>query len=143
MIQLHVPCVIPRGGRGGATGFIKYALQYGYDLLPCYHLGETQLYDILFPFDMPWALRCRLWLAQNLALATGLGVGFRLLPIAPKPNIRCLTVVGKRISLPQIDTPSRDDVNRYHQQYIREVSELYERHRRLHPAYAEKQLEIW
>ena len=30
-------------------GFIKYALQFGYDLVPVYHFGETQMFHPIYP----------------------------------------------------------------------------------------------
>uniref|UniRef100_A0A7S2WNH2 Acyltransferase n=1 Tax=Rhizochromulina marina TaxID=1034831 RepID=A0A7S2WNH2_9STRA len=124
-------------------GFIKYCIQFGYDVRAVYHFGETQLYDVMFPWDEPWAVKWRLWLARTFQLATGLGVGCRYWPLAPKPNIRCISVEGPRIELPCVPEPPRDLVEKYHAVYVESLQKLYAKHRHRHASYASKELEIW
>jgi len=124
-------------------GFVKYALTMGYDLLPVYHFGETQLYTICWPLTTAPIVRLRLAIARKTQIATGFGYGCWFMPNLPKLNQKCITVIGERIELPRIDEPSREDVDRYHSMYIERLTELYNQHRHRLPEYVNKPLEIW
>jgi len=124
-------------------GFVKYALEMGYDLLPVYHLGETQLYHVLWPQTEEWAVRLRLALAQRLQLASGLGFGTWWMPNLPRMNQKCITVYGTRLELPQIESPTAEDVDKYHGLYMEALEALYNSHRDRLPEYRGKPLEIW
>jgi len=124
-------------------GFVKYALQFGYDLVPVYHLGETQMFRPLYPQDTSWAVKLRLAIAHKTGIALGIGFGFPLMPLIPDPRARCISIVGERMVLEQISTPTREQVDQCHSEYMNRLRALYEGHRHLHPAYAHKELEIW
>jgi hypothetical protein len=81
-------------------------MEFGYDLQPVYHFGETQQYNILWPLDEPWCLRWRVWLANKTQLAVGVGFGDWLMPLIPRRGTRCLTVVGEPLAVPHSTTPS-------------------------------------
>jgi len=124
-------------------GFVKYALQYGFDLVAIYHFGETELFDIIWPFATPTVLRWRLRIAERFQLALGLGIGWPLMPNLPKRGKKCVTVIGERITLPRIETPSPQDVDKYHSMYVEQLVNLYNNNRHLIPSYAKKELELW
>ena len=58
-----------------------------------------------------------------------------------------MTVVGERLELPapaaDSPEPSREDVDRWHAAYVERLKATYYEHRHHHPAYADKELEIW
>mmetsp|Transcript_98827 Transcript_98827/g.282557 ORF Transcript_98827/g.282557 Transcript_98827/m.282557 type:complete len:273 (-) Transcript_98827:106-924(-) len=122
-------------------GFVKYALQHGYDLV--YHLGETSLFDVVYPLDTPVMLKARVWLANKFSLATGVGFGWPFLPLVPKPDMKCVTVVGNRIAMPTVEEPSREMVEKHHAMYVEALQRLYYEHRALHPLYQSRALELW
>lgn len=124
-------------------GFVKYAIQFGYDLVPVYHFGETQLYSLLWPFDVPWVVKLRLAIAQKFQIATGVGVGYRHLPLVPNPRARCRTVVGARVVLPHQPEVEREAVVKWHAEYVMKLQKLFDGHKRELPAYAKKELELW
>jgi len=124
-------------------GFVKYALQYGFDIVPIYHFGETELYDVLWVFRMPCVLRWRLHIAEKFQLALGMGIGWPWMPNLPKRGKKCVTVIGKQITLPHIKTPLPQDVEKYHNIYVEQLVDLYNENRHLLPSYASKELELW
>jgi len=124
-------------------GFVKYALQYGFDLVVHYHFGETELFDILWPCNTPSVLRWRLYIAEKFQLALGFGIGWPWMPNIPKRGKKCVTVIGERLTLPRIETPSPQDVEKYHNMYVERLVNLYNENRHLVPSYANKELELW
>merc|ERR1712130_780087 len=99
-------------------GFVKYALQMGYDLVPIYHFGETQLYDILWPWNTDWMVKLRLKFAQKTQIALGIGIGCRFAWNLPKRGQKCITAYGDRVELPKIESPTSEDVEKYQALYI-------------------------
>ena len=123
-------------------GFVKLALEHGYDLVPVYHLGESQMYGML-PLQR-WGpiLRCRLWMTKRFSLPFGFGVGCWYCPVLPR-RVPCVSAVGDPVVLPKIDSPTRADVAKYHALYVEALVATYNEHRHLLPAYAGKDLEVW
>ncbi|KAH8063463.1 hypothetical protein JL722_2633 [Aureococcus anophagefferens] len=97
-------------------GFVKLALEHGYDLVPVYHLGESQMYGML-PLQR-WGpiLRCRLWMTKRFSLPFGFGVGCWYCPVLPR-RVPCVSAVGDPVVLPKIDSPTMADVAKYHARY--------------------------
>merc|ERR1712050_719636 len=110
-------------------GLIKYALEYGYDLVPVYHFGETQLYTVLWPQNVDWVLRLRLRIAQKTQIALGLGFGCWWMPNLPRQGQKCVTVFGERLTFPRIESPTPEDVEKHHAQYVETLKQLYNQHR--------------
>lgn len=124
-------------------GFVKYAIRHGYDLVPIYHFGETMLYQLFWPWGQPWAVRLRLAFAQRFQIATGLGLGWPLVPVIPRRGVACRTVVGARLVLPHNESVGAADVLRWHGKYVHHLQSLYNAHRADLPAYRDKELELW
>lgn len=123
-------------------GFVKLALENGYDLVPVYHLGETQMFS-MFPLQR-WKpiLRARLWMTRNTSLPFGFGFGAWFCPFLPK-RTDCVSAVGEPVSCPKIENPSREDVAKYHAKYVQALVATYNNNRHLLSAYKDKELEIW
>lgn len=119
-------------------GFIKYALEYGCTITPTYCFGEKKTYT-----NIQGGYRFRFWLNDRKILAT-LPWGRPWCFFLPRPE-SIHTVVGTPIELPHIPNPTRDDVNKWHQVYINEMVELYDRYKvQFYGEDGKKQvLEIW
>ena len=102
-------------------GFIKYALQYGYSIIPCYSFGEEWSY-------WQWEVgnSFRLWLNKFKIPAT-LFIGKYL--FLPDNDIDVTVVVGKKIELPFIEKPTVEDVDKYHGVYMQQLELLFERNK--------------
>lgn len=101
-------------------GFVKYALRFGYDLVPCYTFGETDL--MANPQGGWW---WRFWL-NSWGLPAVLPWGFPLLPYLPRRGIDVVTAVGPPLDLPHILKPTDTDVEKHHARYIEALQKLYD-----------------
>ncbi|KRX00568.1 hypothetical protein PPERSA_12787 [Pseudocohnilembus persalinus] len=102
-------------------GFVKYALQYGYKVFPMYIFGENKLY---YTFD--YFLNFRMFL--NKLKIPGI-LFLSKLGLMPDNNIHLHPVIGKGIQFPQIENPSKQQIAEYHQIYINELQNLYNRYK--------------
>jgi len=123
------------------VGFVKLALQNGYNVVPVYTFGEHQTYANVQGF---WKLR--LWL-NNLGLPAIVIFGSWFFPLLPKRHSRGLkVVVGDPIVLPTIPNPTREDVKLWHDKYVAALVRLFEEHKVEHygPELAKTaKLELW
>ena len=120
-------------------GFVKYALQHGYRIVPAYTFGECQTYYNLLPYlgFGKW----RKWFNHH-KIATIWPVGKWFCPIMPLNTgvgLHTITSYGKR--LPRIENPSQAEIDDWHQWYIDEIKMLYERNK--HRFGIEADLEVW
>jgi hypothetical protein len=102
-------------------GFIKYALQFGYSIMPCYCFGEEFSY-----WQFSAGKSFRLWL-NKFNIPGTLFIGKYL--FLPDNDIDFTVVIGKPLVLPQIENPTDDDVDRYHDLYMRVLSEIFDRNK--------------
>ena len=101
-------------------GFIKYALQHGYKLRPCYCFGEEHTY-----WGWPWAMRQLAFLnAWKLPAVVFLG---RLCTFMPDERAPMAAVVGAPLALPRIEQPTDADVDAAHAKYVEALRALFER----------------
>jgi len=124
------------------TGFVKLALQHGYNVVPVYCFGENQTYD-----NIQGMWNFRLWL-NKLGIPAIIVFGSWFFPLLPKRDdprgIR--VVVGKPIVLPKINNPSRDEVRHWHDKYIAALIRIFEEHKEEyygHEIAKTQKLEIW
>jgi 2-acylglycerol O-acyltransferase 2 len=105
-------------------GFIKYALQYGYKIMPGYVFGEERGYWQLHTgiFDMNFWLNLNKYSIPTIAAIGKFG-------LLPDHNIDVCIVFGKSMQLPLIPKPSEEDINKYHQEYIAQITGLFERNK--------------
>jgi Diacylglycerol acyltransferase. len=122
-------------------GFIKLALQHGYDVVPVYCFGENQTY-----WNMQGAWKIRLWL-NSLGIPSIFIWGAWFLPLLPKRSEMGLYVVcGDALVLPRIEHPTKEQVREWHDKYIAALMHLFERHKA--SAYGEElgkiqKLQVW
>ena len=105
----------------GRKGFIKYALKYGYTVHPCYGFNENKAY---YYFT---SVKIGLWL-NKLKIPAVLFLS-KYLNILPNEDIFLCTVIGKGIKMPQIDKPQKEDINHYHNLYLENLKELFEKYK--------------
>ena len=103
-------------------GLIKYALQYGYSLVPIYSFGENTSFYTLAP---QYTLRLRLWL-NSFQFPAVVFWGEPLLPILPRRDAHCLSYVGPPLQLPRIEQPSPAQVDEWHAAYLAALQKLFE-----------------
>jgi hypothetical protein len=102
-------------------GFIKYALEYGYSIYPCYTFGENNLFKTFTPFE-----KFRLML--NKIKIPGVFFISKYLWL-PNNDVDLFTVIGKPVCLPKIEEPTIEDIDHYHAVYINELNELFNKHK--------------
>jgi len=121
-------------------GFVKYCLEHGLSICPCFAFGEKHLYSNL---QGGWRLRLQL---NGYGVPTVVGnVGrWWWCPLAPRPK-PMLVVVGAPLTLERTPTPTAEEVAAAHEQYVKALTGLFERHKL--DAYGEEarglNLEVW
>mmetsp|Transcript_33594 Transcript_33594/g.29394 ORF Transcript_33594/g.29394 Transcript_33594/m.29394 type:complete len:365 (-) Transcript_33594:154-1248(-) len=105
-------------------GFIKYALKYGYAVLPGYTFGECETYNTALSGES----KLKTWLVNNnIPCVLPYGPYFWswfLLPF--RKNIGLHTVYGHCKKFPKIDKPTREDVATYHKWYVDELKRIFD-----------------
>jgi len=123
------------------VGFIKLALQYGYDVAPVYSFGENETF-----WNAQGLWKLRLWL-NSLGLPAIAVFGSWLCPLMPKRQPRGLAVVvGEPLILPTITAPTREEVKLWHDKYMAALVRLFEEHKEdYYGPHASKtaKLELW
>jgi hypothetical protein len=122
------------------TGFIRLCLGGGVPVRPVFVFGEKDCY-----WNIPGGWKWRLAL-NRYGLPTILAWGCWWLPLLPKPNVALYIAVGEPLILPEIDNPSKDQVQQWHDKYVAALIKLYETHKE-HAYGASKaktmKLEVW
>mmetsp|Transcript_29455 Transcript_29455/g.57683 ORF Transcript_29455/g.57683 Transcript_29455/m.57683 type:complete len:316 (+) Transcript_29455:156-1103(+) len=116
-------------------GFVKYALRNGYDLVPCYNFGETDLFSNLQGI---WRRRFAL---NVLNIPTVLPWGAPLLPALPRRRALVLAI-GQPVHMPHIECPTKEEVDRHHARYVMALEKLYADASRGTPSEG-RPLEVW
>ena len=123
------------------VGFVKLALQNGYNVVPVYVFGENQTYA-----NVQGMWKLRLWL-NSLPCPAIVIFGSWLFPLLPKRHPRGLKiVVGDPLVLPKISKPSREEVKLWHDKYIASLVKLFEENKEDYygPEFAKTaKLELW
>ena len=145
-------------------GFIKYCLQEGYTVVPCYTFGESDTY-----LTYTGGLALRLWLAKRNIPACAM-VGHWLCPLLPRGGVHLITYLGEplqaschagmqppcdpltgrymtvasaaRPQLPRIAEPSKADVEAWHAKYVEALKATFEKNK-AEAGKPEAVLEIW
>ena len=121
-------------------GFVKYALQYGYSLTPVYAFGERRTF---YNAQGAWALRE--WL-NGFGLPAILPFGRWWCPILPLP-VGLHVVVGTPIRPSWgggcVEKPTREQVAKFHAEYVAAIKSLYKRHAPDLAAPNQDELSVW
>ena len=102
-------------------GFIKNALKYGYIVHPCYTFNENKLF-----YTLNWFEDFRVWL-NKFKIPIPLFLSKNIL--WPRQDLDILIVIGKGIKLPKLDEISSETLDTYHNLYMKELCELFDRHK--------------
>lgn len=117
-------------------GFVHLALRHGASLVPVYSFGENDIYRIKSFDQNSWQYRCQLAFKRIMGFSPCIFWGrslfsaksWGLVPFAQPIT----TVVGHPIHVPQCPTPTEDQVDRYHQLYMKALEQLFEDHKEAH-----------
>jgi len=124
-------------------GFVKLALEHGYDIVPVYHLGESQSYQ-----QIPWLnrwpplTRARLAFTKITSFPAVLpffGWYGTFLPW----RCDCVSVIGDPVSCPRIPNPTRAEIAEYHGRYVAALVKTFDSAKHRLPAYRDRTLEVW
>ncbi|XP_055279686.1 2-acylglycerol O-acyltransferase 2-like [Moschus berezovskii] len=113
-------------------GFIRLALMHGAGLVPIFSFGDNNLYAHAKNSPGFWWKWFSDQLFEKLGLTIPLfyGRGVFQYTFGFMPYRRPITtVVGKPIEVPKTPHPSQEEVDRLHQRYMKELSNLFEAHK--------------
>lgn len=116
-------------------GFVKYALRHGYDLVPCYNFGESDLFSNV---QGMWRRRFAL---NSLDIPAVLPWGVPLLPALPRRRALVMAI-GQPVYMPHIENPTKEEVERHHARYVMALKKLYADASRGTPSEG-RPLEVW
>jgi hypothetical protein len=102
-------------------GFIKYALEFGYSIYPCYTFNENKVYFTINIFEKFRLLLNKIKLPGTIFYSKYL--------FFPNSDIDLFTVIGKPVHLPLIVNPTPEEVDNYHKIYIDALLEVYNRYK--------------
>ena len=123
------------------VGFIKLALQHGYNVVPVYTFGENNTY-----YNVQGLWKLRLWL-NSLGFPAIAIFGSWLFPLIPKRDpLGIKVVVADALVLPKISNPTREEVKLWHDKYIAALVRLFDEHKEEYygPEFAKTaKLELW
>ena len=106
------------------VGFVKLALQHGYNVVPVYSFGENNTYA-----NVQGLWKFRLWL-NNMGLPAIVVFGSWLMPLLPKRDRKGIkVVVGEPLQLPTIPNPTREEVTLWHDKYMASLVRLFDEHK--------------
>ncbi|XP_049644122.1 2-acylglycerol O-acyltransferase 3-like [Suncus etruscus] len=114
-------------------GFVRLALRHGASLVPVYSFGENDVFRVKRFEEGTWQYVVQLAFKKISGFSPCIFWGrslfspnsWGLLPL----RVPVTTVVGRPIPVPQVLQPSEDQVNHYHQLYMRELQQLFEDHK--------------
>uniref|UniRef100_A0A4W2FJ92 Acyltransferase n=1 Tax=Bos indicus x Bos taurus TaxID=30522 RepID=A0A4W2FJ92_BOBOX len=126
-------------------GFIRLALTHGAALVPIFSFGENDIFDQVENSPGSWLH----WFQDQLLKTTrffiplfyGRGVfqySFGFMPYR-RP---ITTVVGKPIEVQKTPHPSQEEVDRLHQRYMKELSNLFKAHKLKYNVPKDQHLEL-
>ncbi len=112
-------------------GFVRQALKHGASLVPCVSYGENELFNQL-PNEPGSRVR---WLQQHMIKWLGFtlpfvyGRGVFQYSLGLMPHRHPLNVVwGLPMSVPKVENPTEEDIDRVLQEYVSRLQALYERY---------------
>ncbi|CAB1118819.1 unnamed protein product [Ectocarpus sp. CCAP 1310/34] len=116
-------------------GIVKYALQSGYRLRPCFTFGESDTY-----WNAQGMWKLRLWMsAKNFPGVCPWGTWW--CPLLPR-RVKLMTVFGEPLALPKIEQPSPEDVDKWHAAYVEELKALHGRHKAKYASNPQLELKV-
>jgi hypothetical protein len=105
-------------------GFLKYALQYGYKVVPCYTFNENKVF---YTINSSWLEFIGFYL--NKIKIPGCFFYGKFL-FFPRSEIHLCTVFGKAMEIPLIKNPTKTEVAYYHGLYLQNLEALFNRYKK-------------
>ncbi|KYQ51298.1 2-acylglycerol O-acyltransferase 1 [Trachymyrmex zeteki] len=110
-------------------GFVKLALKYGTALVPVLSFGETDLYNQIYSPEGSTFRRIQNYIRSIIGLApvvvSGRGFFQYSFGLIPK-RLPVTVVVGSPVELPKIAEPTTEQINEYHEKFMKSLVELFE-----------------
>ncbi|XP_033362247.1 2-acylglycerol O-acyltransferase 1-like [Bombus vosnesenskii] len=110
-------------------GFVKLALQNGNPLVPVCSFGETDTFDQLSWPDGSFVKRLQEFIRKKIGIPPVLlvGRGFFQYTFGLIPRRKPITVVvGSPMELPKIEEPTREQVEEYHEKFVKHLEKFFE-----------------
>lgn len=102
-------------------GFVKLAIKHGLPLVPTYHFGEGQLYDV-----PEWSRAVSTWLRKNLRVGIPFGIGRWGIPFLPKQQHISIRVGNLIYTGEPEAAPSEEQIKEVFFRYCLELLRLFE-----------------
>ncbi|XP_017888695.1 2-acylglycerol O-acyltransferase 2-A-like [Ceratina calcarata] len=110
-------------------GFVKLALREGAPLVPVFSFGETNTYDQVYGPQGSLFRRIQEYIRSLITVAPVIikGRGFFQYSFGVLPRRTPVTVVvGSPIELPKLEEPTTEQIDEYHEKFIKELVNLFE-----------------
>jgi len=114
-------------------GFVKLALRAGADLVPVYMFGNTTVLSALTVSPLPQ-------LSRYMGVSVTMFWGRFGLPMPKK--VRLSYARGRPLGMPHIPEPTQEDIDKWHAEYCKQLTELFDRYKGSNPDYKHKKLVI-
>ncbi|CAI5741492.1 unnamed protein product [Hyaloperonospora brassicae] len=118
-------------------GFIKLALQHGYEVHPVYTFGEEYTFHT-FPYLLWFRLQLNRWRIPGI-----LFVGDAMCFYLPRNDVDLITVVGAPLRFPRIEHPTKEEVRKYQAQYVEALKDLFDAYKGVYAVDPTATLEIF
>eukprot|EP01083_Nonionella_stella_P164536 544867_1 len=110
-------------------GFIKYCLQFGYEIVPVYLFGEVETFHNLFYSDNAWINSIKTWLSEH-KLPSVFPVGPNwFISFLPFSNTGLHGIFSKNTRYEHIENPTQEQIDEVHKWYVNELENLFERNK--------------
>ncbi|NXP81408.1 DGAT2 acyltransferase, partial [Ramphastos sulfuratus] len=110
-------------------GFVRMALRHGAHLVPSFSFGENDLFRQVVFEEGSWMRSVQQRFQKMIGFAPCVFYGRGLTSVQSRgflPYARPITtVVGKPVTVPKVENPSREMVDKYHELYVRSLLKLF------------------
>lgn len=108
-------------------GLVKLALETGTPMVPSFCFGQRQTYSFWVPQHTGLQKMCR-----QFGFIPVFFFGYFGIPFAPPKPAELVLVTGSVIRVPQIETPTKADLEKYQEVLIKELERIFEENKSLH-----------
>ena len=108
-------------------GFIKLALEEGCPIIPCFCFGLRKTFKYWIPKN-----KILINIGRSLGVLPMIFFGVWNIPFSPAKPVDYTNIIGSPLILPKIENPSIEEIQKYHQIFIREITKLYEENKAFH-----------
>lgn len=106
-------------------------------IYPAYTFGEELLYHT-FPYLLQWRLMLNLLKVPGAVFIGRLACFF-----LPLNDVDVITVIGKPLEMPTIAHPTREEVAKYHAEYVNRLQTLFDKHKAAYAVDPDARLEMF